>query len=90
VLIHGGEKSVSAPVLLRSTTESENFVEDDARWKATVEGDGVRVAFSKRSTKGTPKLVIRLWHGYTIELLIQATTIPLTPQVFFFHHGKLS
>jgi len=43
-----------------------------------VDGDDISMAFSKRSTKGTPELVIRLQHGYTS---VMDPTIPFIPQV---------
>jgi len=45
-----------------------------------VDGHNIKVAFSKRSTKGTPELVIRLWHGYTSTM---GPTLPFIPQVLY-------
>jgi len=40
--------------------------------------DAHQSGLPQRSTKGTPELVIRLWHGYTSVL---GLTLPFTPHV---------
>jgi len=49
-----------------------------------VDRDEIRMAFSERSTKETPELVIRLWYGYYTSVM--GPTLPPIYSPGPFHH----
>jgi len=75
VVVHGGE----------STPFAFDTVENSMR--ITVDGNDIRVAFSLKNTKGTPELVIRLWHGYTIAILLRGPKTPIYSPGPFHHEA---
>jgi len=65
VVAYGGflTQSINQSIIMMSTPFAFDILENSMR--IMVDDDDIRMVLFQRSTKGTPELVIRLWHGYT-------------------------